>query len=78
MGDKVFLSWKHSFSSVGLVASKCKRCFCFSDRDRSDRFLHSCVFLDNPFPKDKGPSSDAQTGMGGWGTKMLEAGSLGT
>lgn len=31
----------------------------------SGDFLHSCVFLDNPFPKDKGPSSDAQTGMDG-------------
>lgn len=34
--------------------------------DRSDDFLHSCIFLDNPFPKDKSTSSDAQTGMDGY------------
>lgn len=66
-----------SSALLGSWRGKCKRC-CFRDRDCSDGFLRSCVFLDNPFPKDQGPSSDAQTGMGGWGAEMLEAGSLGT
>lgn len=45
---------------------------CSDTGDSSDDFSallfepssHFClVFLDNPFPKDKGPPSDAQTGM---------------
>lgn len=41
--------------------------------DRSDDFLHSCVFLDNPLPKDTGPSGDAQTGMDGYQDWRLAA-----